>query len=317
MTVQPPGTFDQPLDERAEWVGDSDPSAALTAAQVTMTDLLAIAAWPESADCSYMFGGLRATDSDLHTVARIIADEAMRLRCGASPALAKWRARRDRAGGAVEPNEIARREIEVFVAPVFGLPDDGEEELAKLTDHVQGFVAELLWNRLIQDRAQCPDGRALVHTEEIKGDPTGTGGDGFVVYEIADGTLVFRLWEIKKHVSKSPISATIKRAANQLSDHGARYLAMLTGPGTKYEGALGQLYGDLVKLWLEASPRAGIGVSIATSAEYAPDSHLAFTNIAPVFPQFPGEGQREALMVAVTDFPAFAERVRKIVWTGL
>ncbi|NKZ08830.1 hypothetical protein [Actinomadura latina] len=284
---------------------------------MTMADLLAISQRPETAGCSYMFGGLQATDDELQTAAEILADEAMRLRCGNSPVLAKWRARRNRAEVATNTDDPERREIEVFVAPVFGLPDGGKTELNKLTDHIQGFVAELLWNRIIQDRVQCLDGRTLMHTEEIKGDPTGTGGDGFVVYEIADGTLVFRLWEIKKHVSKSPISATIKRAADQLSEHGARYLAMLTGPGSKHEGALGQLYGELVRLWLEASPRAGIGVSVATSAAYAPDSHPTFTNVAPVFPQFPAEGQREALLVAVSDFAAFAERVRGIVWTGL
>ncbi|MFC0550507.1 hypothetical protein ACFFHJ_06385 [Planotetraspora thailandica] len=280
-----------------------------------MTELLAVAQWPESAGCSYLLGGLEAGPDDLEKAAQMIADEAMRIRCGSSPVLARWRERRDGEGGSADTGDLDRQAIAVFVAPTFGLPDDDGDK-AK-ADHIQGFVAELLWNRLIQDRTSCHDGRTLVHTEEIKGDPTGTGGDGLVVYEIADGTLVFRLWEIKKHVSASPISATIKRATDQLAAHGARYLAMLTGPGTKQAGSLGQLYGDLVNLWLAGSSRAGIGVSVATSAEYAPNDHPFFANVAPVFPQFPAEGQREALMVAVSDFAAFAERVRKIVWTGL
>ncbi|GAA4102705.1 hypothetical protein [Nonomuraea soli] len=281
-----------------------------------MTELLGIVARPENAGCSYLFGGPDAGQEALETVTRLLAEEAMRLPCGASPALDKWRARRDGCAASESP-ELDRREIEVFIGPVFGLPTSTQEELDKITHHLQGFVAELLWNRIIQDQVQTPDGRILVHTEEIKGDPTGTGGDGFVVYAIDDGTLVFRLWEIKKHVSNSPIAAKIKGAAEQLSGHGARYLALLTGPGTKHDGALGELYGHLVTLWLENSFRAGIGVSIATSTAYAPTSHPAFDNVAAVFPQFPADGQREALMVAITDFAHFAEEVRKEVWRGL
>ncbi|MFI7632301.1 hypothetical protein [Microbispora rosea] len=317
MTVQPPGIVAQPAGEPSAHTVNNENSPSTPAVPVTMTELLAVVQWLENAGCSYLFGGLEADQDDLEKAAQMIADDAMRIRCGSSPVLARWRERRNGKGGPIDTGNRDRQAIAVFVAPTFGLPDDDGDKAATRAGHIQGFVAELLWNRLIQDRTSCPDGRKLVHTEEIKGDPTGTGGDGLVVYEIADGTLVFRLWEIKKHVSASPITATIKRAADQLADHGARYLAMLTGPGTKQAGPLGRLYGDLVDLWLIGSSRAGVGVSIATSVEHAPGTHPAFANVAPVFPQFPAEGQREALMVAVSDFPAFAERVRKIVWTGL
>lgn len=309
MATQPAAVAeaDQPDDRR----GSASP--AETPIAISVTELLGIALHPVDAGCSYLFGGLDVTADALHPVARLLADDAMRLRCGSSPALSKWRARRD--GLAPREDDLDRREIEVFVAPAFGLRTS--PDLGKTRHHVQGFVAELLWNRLILDRTETPDGRRLTHTQEVKGDPTGTGGDGFVVYEVADGTLVFRLWEIKKHLAKEPISAKIKEAADQLAEHGARYLAMLTGPGSAHSGALGKLYGDLVRLWLERSPRAGIGISITTSAEHAPAKHPAFQSIAKVFPDFPNEGQREAAMIVLPDFASFSEAVREAVWSGL
>ncbi|MQA83696.1 MAG: hypothetical protein GEV03_03430 [Streptosporangiales bacterium] len=180
-----------------------------------------------------VIGGLEAGRGDLEDAAQMIADDAMRIRCGDSSALVNWRSKRD---GGPEHSELARRVIEVFVAPSFGLPVDDADALRDLRDHLQGFVAELLWSRLIREHSVTADARTLVHASEVKGDPTGPGGDGLVVYAVKDGTLVFRLWEIKKHTASGHVSATIKRAADQLAKHGPRYLAMLTGPGTKHPG---------------------------------------------------------------------------------
>lgn len=292
----------------------SESAPISTTAPEDLASLLGLTAWPPDAGCAYIICGPTASAADLEAAAQLIADDAMRIRCGGSSVLDKWRARRD---GEHDYSEVDKQAVAVFVAPVFGLPTDDTKAREDRLHHLQGFVAELLWNRLIQDRTVTDDARTLVHTEEVKADPTGTGADGLVVYEVADGTLVFQLWEIKKHAAATPISATIKRAADQLADNGPRYLATLTAPGTKHPGPLGQLFADLVPLWLEHSPRAGIGISIATSTTHAPKKHPAFTNIAPVFPHLDGAGQREALMVAITDFPKFAQRVKEIVWTGL
>ncbi|MEV5749195.1 hypothetical protein AB0L00_15375 [Actinoallomurus sp. NPDC052308] len=139
-----------------------------------------------------------------------------------------------------------KRAVEVFVQPAFGLPTYDTTAMEKIRNHLEGFVAELLWNRLIRDRTVTADGRTLVHAEEVKADPTGTGADGLVVYEVTDGTLVFQLWEIKKHAATTHISATIKRAADQLAEHGPRYLAMLTAPGTKVKLITREPVGTLV-----------------------------------------------------------------------
>jgi hypothetical protein len=139
-----------------------------------------------------------------------------------------------------------------------------------------------------------------------------------VVYEIDDGTLVFRLWEIKKHEAQGHVSATIRRASQQLASRGNEYLAKLAGPETlKEEGHLGEFYADIVELWLDGSERAGAGVSIGTSAGHAPKRPRSFASLATAFPHFQEPGQVESIVVAMPDFPEFATRVREIVWSGL
>ncbi|MEV4199634.1 hypothetical protein [Micromonospora globbae] len=133
-----------------------------------------------------------------------------------------------------------------------------------------------------------------------------------------NGTLVFRLWEIKKHEAVKPISATIRRASNQLVTRGKEYLAKLAGPETISQGGpLGSFYAELVELWLDQDVRAGVGVSVGTSSQHAPTSPTAFGAIVEAFPAFAGPGQAEGIVVAVPDFPQFATRVREIVWSGL
>jgi hypothetical protein len=241
----------------------------------------------------------------------MLADDAMRIRCGLSPVLARWRARRD--GGPAATG--ARREAVATYAGIgFGLPKSPAND-----DHLQGHVAELLWGALVRERLACRDGRRLVRAHSVKPDPLEPGGDGLVIYEIAGGTLVFRLWEIKKHDSSARrLSATIGRASKQLASRGKEYLAKLAGPETvEQPGRLGHLYADIVELWLDGSRRAGVGVSVGTSVQHAPTGPAAFGSITTAFPQFNHPGQTEGIVIAMPDFPAFALRVREIVWSGL
>ena len=89
--------------------------------------------------------------------------------------------------------------VRAYAGIGFGLPEERDDAHE---DHLQGHVAELLWNRLIQERQVCRDKRRLVYAHSVKPDPLEPGGDGLVVYEIDGGTLAFRLWEIKKHESE-------------------------------------------------------------------------------------------------------------------
>jgi hypothetical protein len=238
----------------------------------------------------------------------------MVIRCGNAPALGYWRARRD---GGPPLTGTRKSAVATYASIGFGLPGSSPEPNV---DHLQGHVAELLWNRLIHERQVCRDGRRLVRAHPVKADPLEPGGDGLVIYQTTGGTLVFRLWEIKKHQPTRPtrVSATIRRASRQLARRGNEYLAKLAGPATVgNDGPLGDLYANLVELWLDGSDRAGAGVSVGTSAEHAPTRPAAFQSIARTFPAFCQPGQVEGIVVAIPDFPGFATRVREVVWSGL
>lgn len=287
------------------------PLAPVTTSR-SLTSLLAILENTVPADVEYAIGGQHLTGPEREEAAQLLADQAMRIRCGDSPAIARWRARRD---GGPPLTGAAAKAVRTYAGIGFGQPED---KTTANEDHLQGLVAELLWNRLIQERLACRDRRRLVHAHPVKPDPLEPGGDGLVIYEAPGGTLVFRLWEIKKHEGTNRISATIGRASKQLSSRGQEYLAKLAGPETvEQAGPLGDLYANLVELWLDGSDRAGAGVSVGTSAQHAPSGPQTFRSIVTAFPCFTVAGQRESIIVALPDFPGFARRVREIVWSGL
>lgn len=277
-----------------------------------LTPLLALIESDSSSSVEYVIGGKTLRDSARDAAAELLAEDAVEIACGDSPLLKSWRLRR--AGGPAHTGSKLRA-LETYVGIAFGLPSKPAN-----ANHLQGHVAELIWNRVIQERAVCRDGRRLVHAHPVKADPLEPGGDGLVIYQSCGGALVFRLWEIKKHETKKTnlVSATIGRASQQLSDRGHEYLAKLAGPETTTKsGPLGDLYADMVELWFDRSARAGVGISVGTSNHHAPDKPSAFGAIAAKFPEFSTAGQTESIVVAVPDFPGFAEQVRGVVWSGL
>jgi hypothetical protein len=275
-----------------------------------LTPLLALVDSPSTSSVEYVVGGKALSGSAREVAAELLADDAMVVACGDSPVLDGWRARR--AGGSKETGSKLAA-VKTYVGIAFGLPEAPVNE-----DHVQGHVAELLWNRLVHERTVCRDGRKLVRAHPVKADPLEPGGDGLVVYQDGRGTLVFRLWEIKKHEAKKPVSATINRASNQLKTRGHEYLAKLAGPETiSHDGDLGELYANMVEWWFDRSERAGVGVSVGTSAPQAPKTSRAFRSMATAFPEFGAAGQTEGIVVAIPEFPAFVKRVKEIVWSGL
>lgn len=277
---------------------------------MTLTALLALAAGPDTSTVEYVIGGQQLEGAAREKVAQLLADDAMRIRCGTAPALQRWRARRD---GGPSTTGAQKRAVEIYAGIGFGLPNAPANE-----DHVQGHVAELLWNRLLQERTVCADGRNLIRAHSVKADPLEPGGDGLVIYRRDEGTLVFRLWEIKKHASSQELSSTVRRASKQLASRGDEYLAKLAGPETLIQGGdLGDLYANIVELWLDRSDRAGAGVSLGTSVENAPTNPGTFGSISTSFPEFSAPGQVESVVVALPDYPGFVSRVREIVWSGL
>ena len=285
------------------------PALWLTPDGRTLGSLLGLRVGPGSSpsSCSWSLGVLEVTATqDLEAAAWLLADAAMVLRCGKSPALELWRAR---ARGGPPLTDRQRRSVDVFLTSAFRLPGQPE-----VPDHLQGYVAELLWYVLAGELAAA--GRQLVHVEAPSFHVTEPGGDGLVVWELTDGMLVFRLWEIKKHQGASQLSRTVRRACQQLSDRGAEYLAKYTAVGSHaHDGALGELYAALPDLWMDADPRAGAGVSLATSADRAP-KRRCFGTLPTSFPTMANGGRLEGLVLAIGDFPAFATRVQECVWSG-
>jgi hypothetical protein len=124
----------------------------------SLTSLLAMQESPTGSPVEYVIGGLHLSGVDRDVAARQLADDAMRIRCGRSSTLDAWRARRD--GG---PPSERKRIVETYAGIGFGLPDDPANG-----DHLQGLVAELVWNRLIQERRVCRDGRRLVRAHPVR-----------------------------------------------------------------------------------------------------------------------------------------------------
>lgn len=296
----------------SDTVAEPLPADALPAAAASLSALLGLVPGPSTTPCRYLLAGGAATDPNLQLAAEMIAEDAVSQRCGKAKAADAWRARR--LGGPPHPPND-RAVLEAFVADTFGLPTDGEPA-PPASDLLQGYVAELIWHRLAREHTVPAHGRRLVHVTDLSWTPYQQGGDGLVVYRITDGQLTFQLWEIKKHDAKDNVSGTIRRAADQLSSEGKRYLAQYTAYGSKLDGELGGLYADLVQLWVDQDQRAGVGVSVATSVRHTP-SETAFDAVANTFPDHAAPGQREGLAVVVPDFPHFAAAVRDVVWSGL
>lgn len=276
----------------------------------SLTDLLSMGSAPAGA-VEVALGGGELDPVRRERAAQILADDAMTIRCGRAPMLDRWRSRRD---GGPAATGSARQALATYASIGFGLPSD-----PATPDHLQGLVAELLWNRLIWERRVCTQNRRLVRAHSVKPDPLEPGGDGLVIYDTGDGTdLVFRLWEIKKHVAQAPYSATINRASGQLLSRGTEYLAKLAGPETvEQSGPVGDLYREIVELWLDRSERAGTGISLATASERGPLGPRAFNSLVTSFQEFAAPGQLEGIVVTISAYGDFADRVRDIVWSGL
>ncbi|MCV7254646.1 hypothetical protein H7J86_21005 [Mycobacterium hackensackense] len=280
---------------------------------VSATSMLGLVDSDSQSSIEYAIGGAELTDENRERLAQLLAEDAMRIRCGNSPAFESWRTRRDGGPSAIGSKKSA---LEAYVGIGFKLPGTTPNE-----NHVQGHVAELIWNRLMEERLVCRDGRRLLRAHSVKPDPLEPGGDGLVIYSRnmpPEEDLVFRLWEIKKHDAAGKVSATIRRASKQLRNRGHEYLAKLAGCETvAKEGALGDLYANIVELWFDRSDRSGVGVSVGTSSEKAPSDQASFKSLLKQFPEYSDPGQREAIVVAIPDFPSFADRVKEIVWSGL
>jgi len=257
--------------------------------------------------CSYRVVSLIGL-SDKHraALAWIVTRAIMQSRCGGANAIyALWE---DAALTGRLLTGADRLKVLSFTTAVFGSPKNMPNE-----HHVQGHVAEWLWYLLTKERQEKD--RTIQLLDPPKFSVTEGGGDGFIVWSDKNANHFFRLWELKKHVGKSHVSATINTAYKQLSDHGARYLAQLVGTHSMKSGNVGELCAALVDLWIDADSRAGVGVAVTSATIPAPTK--SFTKMGNRFPLFNMPGQLEGFLSTVEDFHAVAADVRRFICAPL
>jgi hypothetical protein len=283
------------------------PTAWDVAGDRTLAELLGLEAGPGSSECQWQLGRVDSPE-EAEAAAWHVADKIMEFRCaGAATSYDAWRMRAT-GGAALSGPELTS--LRAFVKTGLGLPG----EPAVSADHVQGYVAEFIW--FLVARASPGEARTLAHVEPPKSHVTAPGADALVIYRLEDATLVFRLWEIKKHAGSTHLSRTVGRAFAQLTSNGIEYLAQLVPAAPRDDPQVAELYAQLVDLWRDADERAGVGVAIATSAQHAP-RRRAFSTMQTQFPRLDREGQLEGLIAAIADFPKFAEDVKRFVWSAL
>jgi hypothetical protein len=270
----------------------------------SLSQMLDVKKGPSTPGCDWSTGRLGSDPGSVERAAQYLALEAMRMRCRPASTFALWDDTRRASSTLVGKN---RGRVEPFIRTVLGLPGTPLPD-----DHIQGWVAEVTWYLVLRDHV--PKGRTLAYLTPPSFHVTGPGADGLAVYAAAT-QLIFRLWEIKKHHGVAHVSSTVSRAYSQLDERATEYLAQLTGLADQYGGALADVLGRLVDLWVDADGSAGAGVAVSTSNSKHPKKCFSTMNRA--FPQFADAGQLEGLVVGLGDLPSFASRVREIVWSVL
>jgi hypothetical protein len=235
-----------------------------------------------------------------------VAEEAVRLRCGGVPGLfTSWVSKRG-GNGHTLPN--AKTMLSAFVRPSFGVP--GAPPSA---NHLEGAVGELIWYLLVRDFTHEP---ALVYLAEPSLSPLDHGGDGFAVHVGSGGSLVFRLWEVKKNTGGSPISSTVATAYNQLTERGTEYLARLIPQEQRNpDPNVRALVSRSMDHWVNGDPEAAAGVAVSASTPHLPKK--SFSTMPTHFPNMTAPNRLRGLIAGVDDLPAFAANVRDEVWSGL
>lgn len=203
-------------------------------------------------------------------------------------------------GDAYAPDEA--RAVRAFLGRGFGT----RTRLGP-ADHQQGLVAEHLWHML---QAECPTDVPIDYISPPHFDPTAPGADAIVLFGGTDPS--FRLWELKK--AGLGYSSTLAQAYRQLSDKGDVYVAQITAVANESENlALRSVSGKLLGWWTDGTNQANAGVGVTSPA--APAHCFSTMRDRVIF--LGRTGAHAGTFISVPDFPAFCDRVREVLWTGL
>jgi hypothetical protein len=179
-----------------------------------------------------------------------------------------------------------------------GIPDD----------HVEAFIGEHLWHMTVTQDAGEPE---LVEVLGPKFHVTAPGGDGLVLRRGQE--LRFTLWELKKRRSTN-LSTAVREAYGQLTQQATEYLAEYSAAEQVIaDAATARAFGRLVEAWINGESIARAGVAVTSS--HAPAK--CFTTMGNYFTQLVADDSRHGMTLVVPNFPAFAQRVRELLWIGL
>jgi hypothetical protein len=247
--------------------------------------------------------------SPVDELARVLAIKIMEHRLRPQHFQA-WESRLN--GGEPLPEKI-KATILAFTKPAFGNP--GEPDSINI-EHLEGLVSQYLWYFVCKEISN----ETIVREIPPGFKSTDPGGDALMIHRLGDGHLRFRLWEIKKLVRRNEdatatTNSTITRAYEQIRSNALEYLARYTSIGQELEPELNDFFGNLVEMWLDATPEASAGVAINTSEACVASN--SFHDFGEKFPEFVNPVRLLGIIAAVEDFALLTSKVREFVWKGL
>lgn len=251
--------------------------------------------------------------SSIDALAADLADRIVCFQCKNAPQ--HYNAWRAKAHNGQSTSVAACRALGAFLSPVFGPPGIST---AVPIDHLQGYVGQMLWYFLCEERRGAESIRKIEPPGFKVTDP---GGDSLVIHGVPNLPMMFRLWEMKKFAptpgtNGSSVTPTINAAYDQLDAKALEYLARYTATGQVGDDPeLQEFYGRLVELWIAGSDQAAAGVSVVTSMAHVPNR--CFETFGNRFPRLTNPVRLRGMLTAIADFAAFCRKVQEEVWKGL
>jgi hypothetical protein len=251
-------------------------------------------------------------DASVDVLTQVFAEKIVEFRC--RRCLQHFNSWKNKAENGTPLGDASKSALRAFLVPTFGNPDEKKDPNI---DHLEGFVGEWLWYFLsIENPIET-----IVHQVPPGFKSTDPGGDALFIHRLVNNELLFRLWEMKKFAprkddSTQQLRPTVNRAYSQLNSKSLEYLARITATEQELnDSELEEFVGKLVELWIDASPQAAAGVSIATSLNHA--SQDCFDDFGSQFPKLTNPVRLLGILTGIEDFSVFAMKVKDYIWKGL
>ena len=230
----------------------------------------------------------------------VIADEIIRNRCiKAAHLYEAWRNKRDK-GVALDAN--SEEALLAFIKPIFGT-------IKKPHPHSAAFISEFCFYLFLIENPK----EEIRFIKRPSFQPTDHGADGFVIHQTGNGTLMFRLWEIKK---KKEILEGIREGSKQLKTKGIEYLARILATEQEFsDEKISKFLSQLIDHWQNHTEQAAAGVCVSTAEIVTNDD--CFDSFRDDFTEYHQPRRLRGMITSIDDFDEFTDLVRKEIWKGL